>query len=83
MSMVIMLLTFGFALLKLQHLQLKKNPDVVQFTDETAFVTGERYSITDNEFIGALSVENWRGGPLVDPRYVQFLMTNDVGTEDG
>ena len=83
MSMMIMFLTLAYALLKLQHMLQKKNPDIIQFTDETAIDMSTKYSLTDHDFIAAISVENWRVGPTVDPRYVHFAMANVVGTEDG
>ena len=83
MSMAIICLTLIYALLKLQHMLLFKNPDIIEFTDLTAHDASKKYSLTDNDFIAAISVENWTAGPRVDPRYIQFVMANDVGTEDG
>ena len=74
-SMIIIFLTSGFALLKLQHMLLKKRPDVVQFTEEGAFDESTKYSLTDSDFIVAVSVEHWVKGATVDPRYIQFAMT--------
>ena len=66
MSMIIVCLTLGFSLIKLQHMLLKKNPDIIKFTEEKAFDAGTKYSLTDHGFIAAISVENWMEGPKVD-----------------
>ena len=59
MSMLIVCLTAGFTLLKLQHMLLRKRPDVAQLLEEEAFDESTEYSLTENDFIVAMSIENW------------------------
>ena len=58
MSMLIMFMTIIFALLKLQKMLLRERPDVVSFVDEAAFDSNMRYSLSDNDFMIAFSVES-------------------------
>ena len=49
--MVIMVITALFAVLKLQHLLMKKNPTISKFVQEGAFTAEDRYTLGDeNEF---------------------------------
>ena len=68
--MVIMFMTAGFALLKLQRLLLRKNPDLVKYFEKEAFDNTEKFNIGDNDFMVAASVENWITGPKSDPRHI-------------
>ena len=66
-SMLIVFMTTIFALLKLQKMLLRKRPDVVSFVDEQAFDSTMRYSLSENDFAIAFSVESWVDGPKNDP----------------
>ena len=69
-SMVVMFMTFGFALLKLQRLLLRKRPDLVKYIDKEAFENTEKFSIRDNDFMVAASLESWVTGSVSDPRHI-------------
>ena len=69
-SIVIMLLTAGYALIKLQFMLLRKRPDVIKFVETDAFDETVKFKTNENDFMIAASAENWLYGPRVDPRYL-------------
>ena len=54
-----MLLTSGYALIKLQFMLLRKRPDVIEFVEEDAFDESVKYHTNTNGFMIAVSAENW------------------------
>ena len=75
-----MLLTGGYALIKLQFMLLRKRPDVIKFVETDAFDDTVRYQTKNNDFMIAVSAENWYLGPRVDPRYIQFIISYNYST---
>lgn len=71
--MIIYCLTMIFGIIKMQHLLLRKNPDLYEFTEEAAFDETKTYSMRDNDFMFAISAFSWTKGVRTDPRYVQFV----------
>ena len=83
-SILIMGMTSIFALLKLQKLMLRKQPDIVSFTDEQAFDATFRYSVRDNGVMFAVSLEHYLEGAKNDPRHIQWVGSHATQSiEDG
>ena len=71
-SILIFMLTFIFALLKLQHLVLKKNPTIMTNTSDLA--EGERFNMGSDSLMMAFAIENARDGvPRSDPNYIKWM----------
>ena len=69
-SILVMSLTTLFALLKLQFLLMRKSPDVVEYIKASAFDYTDIYNTAENDFMMAISVENYYKGATMDPRYI-------------
>ena len=52
---MVMCVTILFALLKFQHLLMRKNPSVTENVDSGAFDLTDSYNIAENEFMMAVS----------------------------
>ena len=66
-----MLSTFMFGVLKFQHLLIKKNPAITEFTDTSTIKNEDEYEISANEgFQVAVGLKNYKKGMRNDPRYV-------------
>ena len=68
LSILISLLTLAFAIIKLDHLLLRKNPNLN--TNESALQPGESYSVQDEDLMIAFAMEQLDTGFKDDPRYV-------------
>ena len=71
-----------FAVLKLQHMLERKNPDLTTFVVEDAFDTTEQYSMDQNSFMVAVAAEHYLDGPKSDPRYVKWIASYQIGTDE-
>ena len=60
-----------YALLKLEHLSLRKNPMIT--TNVSALEAGERFDMGDEDFRMAFAVTHVLGEPKSDPRYIQWV----------
>ena len=69
-SILMMILSTLFAILKLQFLLMRKKPNVVEYVEASAFDYTEIYNVAENEFMMAISVERFGTGARMDPRYV-------------
>ena len=56
---MVICVTTLFALLKFQHLLMRKNPSVSENVESGAFDHTDPYNIADNEFMMAVSFEKW------------------------
>ena len=73
LSLVLYVLVFLFAIMKIQHLFSKKNPAITTFTDPNAFGQEEKFNTGIDGFQLAVAVEHYSEGVRVDPRYLQFV----------
>ena len=72
-SILVLLLTFLYALLKLEHMVERKNPSLT--TNTTPVEEGEYYKITSDNFMAAFSIINKvTGEPKSDPRYIRWIV---------
>ena len=81
-SMLVLALTFSFAMLKLEHMVLRKNP---QLNSNTAPIDEElRYQTHQDAFMMAFSARRIIDGVfyLSDPRYVRWYATF-ISQKDG
>ena len=63
-----------FAVLKIQHLLIRKNPAITEFTDTSAIKNEDTFEISENEgFQVAVGLKNYKKGMRNDPRYVQWV----------
>ena len=71
-------LTLVFALLKLEHMAQRRNPDLT--TNEEPVAGDQIYDTAADEFMMAFSAANYdTGEPVSDPRYVRwYATTTDV-----
>ena len=70
--MLIILLTLGFGIVKLQHLLERRNPIINM--SRVGLGDNERYSLSSKEFNGAFAVEDFgTGAGISDPRYVKWV----------
>ena len=68
-SLLILTVTFMFAILKLEHLVEKKNPSIT--TNSTPLAAGERFNTGDEDFMMAFAaVGQYDRQSKSDPRYV-------------
>lgn len=54
---------------------MRKRPEVVEFIEDDFFSPKDVYSLNDEDFMMAISVENHSGGARMDPRYIQLVTT--------
>lgn len=70
MSIIVMYMTTLFALLKLQHLLMRKNPSIVTNVEAYAFDHTDKYNLVENDFMMAVTVRDYDSKARMDPRYV-------------
>ena len=86
LSIVIRILTFSFALIKLQHLASHKNPSVI--ATDFKLDDDEVYEVARSEFMVAVALEHWLTGRRDDPKYTYWgmvdrrIISNDEGFEE-
>ena len=71
-TIIIAILMFIFALIKLEHLANRKNPDlssIIESIDE-----GEIYDLNEEDFMMAFTLEHWSTGIKNDTRYFQWVL---------
>ena len=56
---------------------------MIKYIDEHAFNATQSYSLSDNDFMVAVSVENWLEGEKNDPKYVQWVASHSIVSADG
>ena len=61
---------------------LRSRPDIVSFVDDGFFDETEIYNTAYNDFAFAISAERYQRGLKIDPKYVQFVVTLVVATDD-
>ena len=66
-SILVFILTFAFALLKLEHMLIHKNPTIM--TNEQQVESDEEYDLTSSDFMMAFALEDEK---LRDPRYTRW-----------
>ena len=81
-SIMIMVVTGLFAVLKLQYMLMRKSPDVVEVVDITAFDLSDKFDTAQDDFMMAVSAERHQKGARMDPRYVQWVVTLIKSTPD-
>ena len=74
-SLAIMGITVMFALLKLQFMLMRKQPEVNEFVEPEFFSPSDSYKLHEEDFMMAISMENYLKGERMDPRYIQFVAT--------
>ena len=71
-SIIILVLTFSFSLLKMQHLVIRRNPLLA--TNSEVLEYGETYSLASEEFMMAFALHKFAGSILdFDARYVRWI----------
>ena len=73
LSVVIMVLTAGFAIIKLHDMLIRKKPNVISNIEIDALGESEKFNLRANDFILAITLDNWRTGSKVDKRYLNFV----------
>ena len=59
LSINIVLLTFLFAMIKLQQLIERRRPTVTEFVNEQAFELSDQYSMNEDSFMLAVAAESY------------------------
>ena len=75
--MSMMIVTFIFAMIKLQHLFDKKNPAIVSFKQEIEVGQENSFEITD-DFMLAFGLDTYNSGIRNDERYVKWVARHVV-----
>ena len=60
----------------------RSRPEVVKFVENDFFDTSELYNLADEDFMFAVSVEHYKDGIKMDPRYVKWVATLISSTPD-
>ena len=58
--------------MKLQHMLIRKAPQIFTVTQEDLFDVSDTYNLEDENFMMAIGVEHWVDGPKMDSRYLMF-----------
>lgn len=74
-SLIVSLITFMFAALKIQHLLLKKNPTINTYEIQDAFDgVNDKLQLSESDFMLAVGFDSWiEQGGRNDPRYIQWV----------
>ena len=81
-SIIVIGLTTLFALLKLQFMLARSQPAVVKSVENNFFDTSERYNLADEDFMFAVSLEHYKEGIKMNPRYVKWVASLITSTPD-
>ena len=79
-SLVIFALTLLFGIIKMEHLALRKNPSIT--TNTSPLEAGERFDTGSDDFMIAFAVEDIKGVPLNDARYIRWQVVS-LNLENG
>ena len=73
MSIIVLMLTFGFFLVKLQFMLIRKNPFIS--TNKETIDFDEIYDTGSNEFMMAFAMEHYvTKEPMTDSRYTRWIV---------
>ena len=77
-SILISMLVFSYALVKLQHLLTNRNPLVTKYEEEDALDLVNVWSTSGNDFAMAFAVEHFEEGPKTDPHYLKWVVAHSI-----
>ena len=83
LTLLVAILSFLFAALKLQHLVVKKNPSVSVLLEENALDSSVKHSTSDSGFQMAVGLTNWVEGTKNDKRYFKWFMNVNRESPEG
>mmetsp|Transcript_27802 Transcript_27802/g.34542 ORF Transcript_27802/g.34542 Transcript_27802/m.34542 type:complete len:192 (-) Transcript_27802:347-922(-) len=75
LSLTILYIIFIFAVMKFQHLMIRKNPLITEFVDKNGIELGEKFDLGDSNFMVAVGMESWTRGMRDDPKFVHWVAT--------
>ena len=73
-TLLVMLITILFTLLKLEHMLRRNNPSITKFDDASDFYLGEKFDLTEgknNQM--AFAIENSSTGLKYDDRFFKIV----------
>ena len=60
----------------------RKSPTITEFVNEEAFDITEQYALNQESFMIAVAVESFLDGPKSDPRFVKWVSSFWINTEE-
>ena len=60
----------------------RRSPSITEYVIEEAFDLTEQYTMDQNSFMVAVAAEHYLEGPKSDPRYVKWIASYQIGTDE-
>ena len=82
LSLIILSVTFMFAIMKIQDLLMRKNPNITTFVDPNAFTQADTFNTGEEGFQIAVALNNYGKDAVEQARYIKFVARKMIQNGD-